>query len=588
VAQAPQLALFVERSTQTEPLPTVHIDRPPSPHPATQAPSEQVVPRPQGIAQPPQFALSFWGFTHVAPQRRSPAAQAQTPALQVAPFGHWTPQALQLSVLLVVSTQLLLQFVSPAAHDSAHTPFEHTCPAAHTFPQVPQLFGSLCVWMHTLLQRIPFWHWQTPAWHVVPAAQRALHPPQLALFVERSRQLLPHCVVPPVHWQVPATHDSPDAVLHVTPHPPQLFGSAWSAMHAPLQYACPGGQVHTPPTHVEVAPHAFAQAPQLFGSVLRLTHPPLQIVGVAAAHVGEHAPFEQRSSIAPGGSGRSAQLWPHVPQFATFDRGFTHWPLQSDSPAGHTQTPAVHVVPPVHALPQRPQLPVSICSLTQASLQFVSGAMQVSTHAPFAQAGVAAGHTLPHRPQFLGSVLTFAQAPLHVVSGAHTSPSGPTSRTPVSRIVTTSGRAASAVTTASSVASPTGDASGDASGFGGVTAPSNSTSRSVRPQPTGAMAASMQSANAAKRKKCRAVFITPHPSRQASTRTRRECSTAHSHEKRETSLEKSSLLPEASCVMCLVCVMPRSSPRAAPMIPRMSKIPHLSRTDMPVHTEVSR
>jgi hypothetical protein len=501
VPQAPQLALFVDKSTQTEPRPTGQLDKPPSPHPATQAPSEHVVPRPQPIPQPPQLALSFCGFTHVAPQRRSPAAQAHMPPLHVAPFGHWTPHALQLSVLLVVSTQLLLQSVSPAPHDSEHTPFEHTSPAGQTFPHAPQLAGSLCVWMQTLLQRVPFWHWQTPAWHVVPAAHRALQPPQFALFVARSRQSPAHCVVPPVHWQLPPTHVRPDAVLQVTPQPPQLFESVWSGTHAPLQYACPAGHAQAPFAQVEVPPHTLPQAPQLFLSVLRLTHPPLQIVGVAAAHVGEHVPFEQSSCVEPGGRGSAAQLSPHRPQFARLDRRFTHWPLQSDSPGGQTQTPAVHTAPPVQRAPQRPQLAGSISSLTQALLQFVSGAAQVRTHAPFAQAGVAAVHAFPHRPQFFGSVLKFEQAPLHADSGAQTSASTPTSRTATSSTVT-SGRmpvSTLASTVTSMVASPV-DASA-ASGVGCVTAPSSSTSRSVRPQPTGAMAARMQSANAAKRKK---------------------------------------------------------------------------------------
>lgn len=116
------------------------------PQPAVQAPFAHVVPRPQPMPHPPQFALSLCGFTHVAPQSRSPAAHVQAPLTHVAPFGHWTPQPLQLSVLFVVFTQLLLQSVSPAPQTVVQTPPEQTgVPAGHTLPQAPQLAGSLCV-----------------------------------------------------------------------------------------------------------------------------------------------------------------------------------------------------------------------------------------------------------------------------------------------------------------------------------------------------------------------------------------------------------------------------------------------------------
>jgi hypothetical protein len=253
--------------------------------------------------------------------------------------------------------------------------------------------------------------------------------------------------------------------------------------------------VHTLFTHVDIPPQTLPQAPQLFRSVVRLTHPPLQTVGVPPAHVGEQAPFEQKSCVAPGGSAIAAQSFPQRPQFALLASGFTHTPLQRICPAGQTQAPATHVSPPVQTSPQRPQLAVSIASLTHALLQFVSGAMHVRTHAPLAQTGVLAVHALPHRPQLAGSELRFEHAPLHAVSGEHVSPSTPVSRAAGESITTTS-RVAMASAGESTVAS-----GGDASGSGTTTPPSKSTSRSVRPHPAGAMAARMQSVNAAKRKK---------------------------------------------------------------------------------------
>jgi hypothetical protein len=224
VPHPPQLALFVEKSTQMDPRPTGQMLNPPSPHPATHAPPEQVVPRPHPMPHPPQLALSLCGFTHVAPHKRSPAAQLQALLAQVAPLGHCVPQPPQSSGFVVGSTHAPLQLVSPAPQTVVHTPAEHTgAPAGHTLPQLPQLFGSFWVWMHTLLQRIPFRHWHTPPWHAVPAAQRVLQVPQLALFVERSRHALPHWLAPPAQTHAPATHVSPGA--QATPHPPQLFGS---------------------------------------------------------------------------------------------------------------------------------------------------------------------------------------------------------------------------------------------------------------------------------------------------------------------------------------------------------------------------
>ena len=59
------------------------------------------------------------------------------------PPAHTLPQVPQLSSLVSVSTQALLQSVRPVWHEAAQLPAEQTWPPEHTLPQPPQLFGSL-------------------------------------------------------------------------------------------------------------------------------------------------------------------------------------------------------------------------------------------------------------------------------------------------------------------------------------------------------------------------------------------------------------------------------------------------------------
>jgi hypothetical protein len=78
-------------------------------------------------------------------------------------------------------TQLDPHKVSPGTvHDVLQTPAEHTWPAAHALPQLPQLAPSDCVFTHVPLQSvIPAWHWQTPAMHPAPGEQTLSQLPQL-------------------------------------------------------------------------------------------------------------------------------------------------------------------------------------------------------------------------------------------------------------------------------------------------------------------------------------------------------------------------------------------------------------------------
>jgi hypothetical protein len=232
VPQAPQFVLFVKVSTHAVAprRPAGHDVKPPSPQPGVHIPPEQDVPAPQRAPHAPQLALSACGLTQVTPHCRS-GEQLQTPPTQLAPFAHWWPHVAQLSGSVDTSTQLLLQFVSatPAAlvpHKRVHAPFEQTgVVAGHTLAHAPQLFGSLCVCVHTPLHRKPpLAQRHCPPWHAVPAAQRVPHEPQLVSLVVKSTHALPH-------WVPPATEQTHAPAVQTVPPPqtrpqaPQLFGS---------------------------------------------------------------------------------------------------------------------------------------------------------------------------------------------------------------------------------------------------------------------------------------------------------------------------------------------------------------------------
>ena len=76
-----------------------------------------------------------------------------------------------------------------------------------------------------------------------------------------------------------------------------------------------------------------------------------------------------------------AQIVPHVPQLSLLSFVSTQIPLQSVRPAGHLQTPAWQVEPPLQTLPHAPQSRPLLCKFTQVPLQLVS-AVSVHLHAP--------------------------------------------------------------------------------------------------------------------------------------------------------------------------------------------------------------
>jgi hypothetical protein len=109
--------------------------------------------------QSPQLFLSAAVLTQNPPHCTSPCAQTQVPTAQISPTPHAFPHLpqLALSVSVVVQKETpasLVQSVSPPPASGPastppqlveHMPFEHTCPALHTVPQLPQFALSVIV-----------------------------------------------------------------------------------------------------------------------------------------------------------------------------------------------------------------------------------------------------------------------------------------------------------------------------------------------------------------------------------------------------------------------------------------------------------
>lgn len=169
----------------------------------TQLPPTQTSLDVHALPQPPQFAWSVAGFTHVidVPHVMPPVMFAhitQRLPTQLSLVGQTLPQPPQLLWSLVLSTQSALAPVphklSVPGHTQAVAP--HVEPVGQVLPQVTQL---------SVVVRL------THAWPASPVHK---------------------CSVPgQMHW--PAEHVPP--VGHALLQPPQFFGSICSLTQAPLQ-----------------------------------------------------------------------------------------------------------------------------------------------------------------------------------------------------------------------------------------------------------------------------------------------------------------------------------------------------------------
>lgn len=108
-------------------------------------------------------------------------------------------------------------------------------PAGQTFPQAPQLLGS--VWVEA---QVPFgqavWpgpHWHTPLTQDWPAPQVLKHAPQCCGFEPTATQTLPQSAWPEGHSHLPETQLVPSG--HTWPQPPQCSGSESTFTQTPLQ-----------------------------------------------------------------------------------------------------------------------------------------------------------------------------------------------------------------------------------------------------------------------------------------------------------------------------------------------------------------
>lgn len=381
----------------------------------------QLLPLAHAKPQPAQLLLSLCVFTQVPPapphrvgvlvgqQRLNPAftvpaGQTHVPLWQIRSPGHAAPQPPQLFLSLpcrsvqvplappqrvgVLEGQQRLNPAltvpagqthaplwltrSPGQFPLTQFPFWQIMPAGHLLPQeagplpMPQLFGSLAVFVHT-----------PPQFCTCPLCVQQITwaPGALLVFVVAE---VPGGQTQLPFWQIiPAPHLLPQAAEPM----PQLFGSLrvsthapeqqvrplehWTlsvqAPHAPFTQTCPAGhwalvvQTHFPPEQLWPLGHLVPQAPQLLASVWVFVQVPLQLVGVA---VGQQTPLAQTWALGSHTGPVALPQW--------------HWPPAQTSPARQ-------------ALPQVPQLLLSVCRLTQLPPQLLVPPVQLRAQAPFVQ-----------------------------------------------------------------------------------------------------------------------------------------------------------------------------------------------------------
>jgi hypothetical protein len=277
----------------------------------------------------------------------------------------------------------------------------HWLPAAHRLPQVPQLRGSVCVFVQRPLHMLsPPPHTHAPPEQVDPEEHTKLHFPQSSGLVEVSTHAPVQSVRPAAHMfvHIPCEHTKPG--LHTLPQVPQLLGSFASCVQTPEHMLPPFGQAHFPLWHVVWALQTRPQPPQLLSSVCSFTHEAPHCV-CPPEHDSVQVPLEQ-TSFGP-------QAFPHWPQLSELVCVSVHAPLQTCSLPGHWHLELTQVVLPVQTSPQPPQLLGSFVSLTQAPPQRESPAAQVDRQKPTEQAAPAA-HARPQAPQLFGSDARSTQA----------------------------------------------------------------------------------------------------------------------------------------------------------------------------------
>jgi hypothetical protein len=110
---------------------------------------------------------------------------------------------------------------------------------------------------------------------------------------------------------------------------------------------------------------------------------------------------------------------------ALFDVTFTHAPLQSRVPAGHSQRPDVHTPPGMQTTPQPPQLLRSVPVFTQLPLQFVCMPQPRKLQLPLLHAPDE--QCVPHAPQLFGSESNRVSQPFDATPSQSAQPASQTS-----------------------------------------------------------------------------------------------------------------------------------------------------------------
>jgi hypothetical protein len=248
--------------------------------------------------------------------------------------------------------------VSVPAH--VHVPAEQAPPGPHECPHAPQFSAVLIGSMHPPPQSIlPPAQTHVPAAQVCPGWHACPQAPQCRLFVCVSTQPPKHIVVLVPHVQAPPVHVPP--APHERPHTPQLAASVCRSVHVLPHAVCPFRHWQRPIKQSKPVEQRVAQLPQNIGSVCVYT-----------------------------------QLY--IPADMQYCRGESH---------GSRHWPPMHVWPEAHAVPQCPQLVVSVRASTHAPLHTTLGAGH--EHVPRRQP-TPTGQRLVHAPQLDGSDCVSMQA----------------------------------------------------------------------------------------------------------------------------------------------------------------------------------
>jgi hypothetical protein len=239
-----------------------------------------LVPPGQTWPQAPQLLGSLVGSTHVPPQQGNPPAEHGKPGVDAIPHA-WFMQ--------VAMVQGALGVGQPAAVLQRHTEFWHVVPPGQTWPQAPQLLGSLVGSTH-----VPPQQGTPPAEQGVPGAyavphwllhvaimQGALGVGQSAAVMQGTQSISP---LGETDWHthelgnVPASWHAEPAHAQVMASAPQGLGAQWysdprkkvawtqisSAAHTRLlpQGVGPASSPASPPPPEPVQPtHAAAAVP---------------------------------------------------------------------------------------------------------------------------------------------------------------------------------------------------------------------------------------------------------------------------------------------------------------------------------------